>query len=335
METEKKDSNLTFGVVIPNFNDAKFFPIAFKSVFEQNVPADEIIVVDDCSTDESADVIKQNIDGVKNASLVMLKQRVGTMSALNVGLNRITTDYVCFLSSNDFWNPGLINTVKKDLVFQCAGIWSSRMFFLQDTRKAIYPSVIPSFHTKYLSPDDCVRLAYRAGPWFCGVSMFFNTKAIKSIGGFQPSCGGLADMYAALYISANFGAIFNPLPTGVMRIHGNSFLEKTLTGATLGVALEAGEEIGKSIAPKLFTQEFCQRTRRRIEYASLKRVSEYLNRSVSLSPREKIICFLLKRLTKNSLFRSSILFALVRPFDCWQTLKRRIIPFLVMKFLRV
>ena len=86
----------TIAVIIPTFNHARFLGEAITSVLAQTRAADEIIVVDDGSTDDPASVVKQ-------FPCVKLIRRVngGPSAARNTGLRICTADYVAFLDADD------------------------------------------------------------------------------------------------------------------------------------------------------------------------------------------------------------------------------------------
>jgi glycosyltransferase involved in cell wall biosynthesis len=90
----------TVAVIIPVFNQARFLADAIKSVFAQTRPADEVVVVDDGSTDDPATVVAQ----FQNVRLIRQDNR-GLSAARNTGLRNCTTSYVVFLDSDDRLMP--------------------------------------------------------------------------------------------------------------------------------------------------------------------------------------------------------------------------------------
>src|SRR5689334_10446763 len=83
-------------VIIPTFNHAHYLADAIASVVAQTHPADEIIVVDDGSTDDPAAVVAR-FNGVR---LIRQNNR-GLSAARNMGLHSSTTSYVVFLDADD------------------------------------------------------------------------------------------------------------------------------------------------------------------------------------------------------------------------------------------
>lgn len=96
-------------VVIPSYNQAEFLKVALKSVFDQNV-AVETIVVDGGSTDNSIEVIKEFES--KLFWWRSCKDR-GQAAAINEGVAKGRAPYVCWLNSDDlFLTGGLLKLIK-------------------------------------------------------------------------------------------------------------------------------------------------------------------------------------------------------------------------------
>jgi glycosyltransferase involved in cell wall biosynthesis len=86
----------TVAVIIPTYNYARFLGDAINSVLAQTHPADEIIVVDDGSTDDPASVVAQ----FPKVQLIRHDNR-GLSAARNTGLRSCKTSHVVFLDADD------------------------------------------------------------------------------------------------------------------------------------------------------------------------------------------------------------------------------------------
>ena len=88
-------------VIIPNHNRAHTIARALDSVLGQSLAADEIIVVDDGSTDNSRKFIGENYPQIK----LLEQQHSGVSSARNSGVRAANGDWLAFLDSDDEWLP--------------------------------------------------------------------------------------------------------------------------------------------------------------------------------------------------------------------------------------
>src|ERR1700722_10743616 len=96
---------MTVTVVITTYNYARFLGDAISSVLNQTRRADEIIVIDDGSTDDPAAVVR----GFAGVRLIRQENR-GRSAARNVGLKTCTTRHLVFLDADDRLLPNALET---------------------------------------------------------------------------------------------------------------------------------------------------------------------------------------------------------------------------------
>lgn len=103
----------TVSVVIPSYNRAHTLARALDSVFAQTRPADEVIVIDDGSTDGTAQLIHRHY-----AAVIYLKQENrGVSAARNLGIEQASGEWIALLDSDDEWLPHKLAT-QLDLLAQ-------------------------------------------------------------------------------------------------------------------------------------------------------------------------------------------------------------------------
>jgi len=106
---------LKISVVITVFNLEHFVAEAIQSVLNQTVKAEEIIVVDDGSSDKSVEVIKSFGEKVQ---LLQMKQNAGVLPAFIAGIKKASGDVLAFLDGDDIWMPEklekVLNEFQKD-----------------------------------------------------------------------------------------------------------------------------------------------------------------------------------------------------------------------------
>ncbi len=88
-------------VIIPSYNRAHTLPRALDSVLAQTRRADEIILVDDGSTDETEQLIKQNYPQVSYHK----QENRGVSAARNQAIKQARGDWFALLDSDDAWLP--------------------------------------------------------------------------------------------------------------------------------------------------------------------------------------------------------------------------------------
>src|SRR4051812_15337721 len=94
----------SIAAVVVNYNYEKYVAAAVQSVLNQTMPFDEVIVVDDGSTDGSLQVLRPFADRVR----VIAKQNGGPLSAAWVAVAETTSDYLYVLDADDLADPDLV-----------------------------------------------------------------------------------------------------------------------------------------------------------------------------------------------------------------------------------
>lgn len=100
---------LKISVVVPSYNYEKYVGICIDSVLTQNYLNFELIVVDDCSSDSSRQIINNYND--KRLSTVFHEKNSGHGGAFNSGFEKSSGDIVMFLDADDFLKSGALQTI--------------------------------------------------------------------------------------------------------------------------------------------------------------------------------------------------------------------------------
>jgi glycosyltransferase involved in cell wall biosynthesis len=105
--TAQANAGISVSVVIPTRNRQAWLVTCLESVMSQQIPAAEIIVVDDGSSDGTADMLRLRYPEVR----VVHTDGIGPAGARNVGIDQATSDYIAFLDSDDLWYPDTLAQV--------------------------------------------------------------------------------------------------------------------------------------------------------------------------------------------------------------------------------
>ena len=157
-------------VVMPVYNRAAYVAEAIESVLAQTRLADELIVVDDGSTDDSLEVIERYAGPRLH---VVRQQNGGIGAARNRGLADATGELVAFLDSDDIWE-------RDKLERQLRAIEES------DGLQLVFGHIV-----EFLSPDRAADLAgtLQIGtdpmPGLCATTLLLRREALRRIGSFD------------------------------------------------------------------------------------------------------------------------------------------------------
>jgi len=90
-------------VVMPAYNASKYIGQAIESVLNQTYVNFELIVIDDCSTDNTYDIIKKYSENDNRIEVVKNKINSGVTFTRNLGISLAKYDWIAFLDSDDIW----------------------------------------------------------------------------------------------------------------------------------------------------------------------------------------------------------------------------------------
>lgn len=321
----------SIAVIVPNRNDARYLPRCLRSVLEQDAVPDELIVVDDLSTDESVRVIESHIDAKPYARLVRNPVNLGVYGAIDAGLKVSTSDYALFLAANDFAMPGLIARAKACLGrAPGVGLWSALAWQVdeQDRLLRLQDTPVVALRDAIFAPDACRVLAHRIGNWFTGPTLIYHRPTLDAVGGFDPAFRGLSDMITALAVASLRGAAYSPVPLGVVRVHAGSHLAATLADpASMEAMLQRLSDRGPQISAGLFSEQFLERTAQRLRFAVVRAsrgraIGEVAARGGGL--RSAALTWVGRLPLRLHRTRVALSFLVLRPYDVWPTLWNRV-----------
>ena len=92
---------MNISVIIPTWNRAERLVNTLQSVFSQSLPPTEVIVVDDGSTDDTREIVRNQFPNVR----YLFQQNKGVSSARNTGIKAASGDWIALLDSDDHWQP--------------------------------------------------------------------------------------------------------------------------------------------------------------------------------------------------------------------------------------
>jgi glycosyltransferase involved in cell wall biosynthesis len=229
------EPDLTFTVIIPAFNSAQFIAQTLDSVLAQSYPALEILVVDDGSTDDTAQIVRSF-----GGNVILIQQsHNGVSAARNLGILNARGNTVAFLDSDDLWKPEKLEKQaacfeRKNVAWVCCGA----SFFDNKTGKLLPGHHKPLFEGDVLekeflysfirSPTPAVRKSV-----FDEVGLFDKTLRIAEDW----------DMWLRIAAVYPLGTVYENL--ALKREHKESTMQRTSTEDLLAMQISV---IDKAIA---------------------------------------------------------------------------------------
>ena len=95
--------NNLVSIITPSYNSSKFMEDCVMSVLSQTYTNWELLIVDDCSKDNSKDIISELVEKDERIKSIFLEKNVGAAEARNIAIRKAKGKYIAFLDSDDIW----------------------------------------------------------------------------------------------------------------------------------------------------------------------------------------------------------------------------------------
>jgi Glycosyl transferase family 2 len=203
--------SISFTAIIPLYNKASFILSCLDSAAAQSQPPEEIIVIDDGSTDEGALLV----EGWHKLPLRLIRQKnMGPGAARNLGLEEAVTSHVAFLDADDIWLPHHLE-VLGELVraFPQSKLFGAAMVDVEGDA----PIPQSSFDGRRWLEEDLPLLWAVSGPPFGTTTVAVNRSQALAVGGFDETERRGEDMVLWMKLTAEASAALSSRVGGVYR----------------------------------------------------------------------------------------------------------------------
>jgi glycosyltransferase involved in cell wall biosynthesis len=171
-------SGIQVTTVIPAFNASEFLGTAIESALSQEGVSQQVVVIDDGSTDNTSAVLAKFGDRIERIS----QTNRGLSAARNAGIQAATGEYIAFLDADDQWCPGKL--ARQVAALDC----NSKAAMLHSQTVSWDPNTgHESPFVKALSREyqgDCFARLFQANA-ICVSSVMARTNCLRRLGGFD------------------------------------------------------------------------------------------------------------------------------------------------------
>jgi glycosyltransferase involved in cell wall biosynthesis len=215
-------------VIVPNYNHAQHLPTCLKAILAQSVTPVEVIVLDDASTDNSVEIVRQFASHHPQLRLVQNEKNLGVMPNVNKGVDLARSEYVFIQAADDEVQPGLFEKSLRLLVqYPQAGLCCT----IADWREAAtglhwHVGVGMAETPSYLSPQRLVELERKRQLFISSNTCVLKRSVLLETGKFIPDLKSSADWFSCSLIGFRYGICFVPEPLAVLNILPNSYYQR-------------------------------------------------------------------------------------------------------------
>lgn len=160
-----------FSVIMPTYNCGKYIAESIESILAQTLTDCEIQIVDDCSTDNTREVLKPYLEKYPAIHYYCLAQNSGPAVARTEAIKQAVGKYVAFLDSDDLWHP---QKMEKQLTFMesMGADFSCTAYAQMDNEgNSLHTVIMPPLKTDY---KKCIRLSNPIG----NLTVVYNQEAL-------------------------------------------------------------------------------------------------------------------------------------------------------------
>ncbi len=238
---------LKIAVIVPLYNGSRFIEEALESIFSQSRQADEIIVVDDGSTDSGPDIVRAFAE--KHATLRLLqKKNGGQSSARNLGAAHTSCDLIALLDQDDYWYNNHLAVLEHAFINGPANlgyVYSNSDRVNENGKYVSYSFLNKLGHQEH--PKRTLRACLERDMYVVPGASLISRKTFLAVGGFDERLSGYEDddLFMRIFL-AGYGALYVDQPLLVwrdnlgstsyslkMRYSREIFFDKLLSGAVL------------------------------------------------------------------------------------------------------
>jgi glycosyltransferase involved in cell wall biosynthesis len=218
-------------VILPNFNHAHLLPRAVNSLLAQERQPDEIVIIDDGSTDNSRSIIEQIAAKTPSVRVLFNETNRGAIPTLNQGLDSVRGRYVYLAAADDWVMPGFFKLAVDTLETNPKlGLFCGEaVLFDSHTNRilSVRPAVRPTHHARAIDPIATRGLLRRSDNWILTGTAVFRRDCMVWAGKLDQQLGSFADGFLARKIALTYGFFYAPRIVAAWVIFADSYSRMT------------------------------------------------------------------------------------------------------------
>ncbi len=218
----------TLSIIIPNYNHGQYLPVAVGAILKQSAQPLEVIIIDDGSTDDSAEIIQALARQHPVIKFHRNEKNEGVCFTVNRGIDLAQGEYVFLSGADDEILPGFLEKSLRVLVqhpeagLSCTiGDWREEATGL-NWHMGVGMTDTPA----YLPPQRMVELEQKGRLFIPGHTTILKRAALIEAGKLIPELKLTVDWFIAYVIGYRYGLCVVPEPLAVFKILPQSYYQR-------------------------------------------------------------------------------------------------------------
>lgn len=265
---------LSLSVILPNYNHGQYLAAALEGLLSQSRPPDEVLVLDDASTDNSGEILDAYAARFPQLRVYRNEQNAGVIAAHQRLFDLARGDWVYAGAADDERLPGFFeHAMRMAEHYPAAGVVITRMLVMDDQGRPLGEVAARNWSTEqYVSTERFLAEYLEAELPFhsATAATIFRRDALAEVGWFRPELGSFSDSFAVRAIALRHGACYSPHPGAAWRKLPGSVSQTVAKNARRSLeVIELARERMMSAEfrdtfPTSYTQRWYRRARRNL-----------------------------------------------------------------------
>jgi glycosyltransferase domain-containing protein len=249
--------SVTVSVLLCNYNDARYLSDSLSAICNQTRLPEEVIVLDDGSTDNSLEIIEDFARRYPFIRVLKNETNRGLLYSINRALKEARCDFIVWAAADDRLMPNFVERNAQCLLeYPAAGMTFSRLAVFRGSSDDIIPftkrkqGVAFDFGAAplFLSPEELRNRLQQSYVWISANTVMASRTALIQAGGFDPELRWHSDYFGFLVVALRHGACCIPETLALMRQR-----DQTYSSAGMAKRSEQRATLGR-LADKLTTK---------------------------------------------------------------------------------
>lgn len=222
----------TVSVLLPNYNHARYIGAALSALAAQTRQPDEILVIEDASTDDSLAVIESFSNELPQLRLLRNTRNIGVNPSINRGLVEARGTHVVCTAADDWLEPDFVARLTAAVAAHPQGrvcVSNYVQYYEADRRQVCHQrdSELGPWYAsggpQYFGPEEFRRLLTRGFVWLPLNAALIERAALLAINGYDEHLRWHADWFATYTLAFRHGFTVVPEPLSVFRVAAASY----------------------------------------------------------------------------------------------------------------
>lgn len=253
-------------VVMATYGHGGVLERSLRAILTQSRPADEVIVVDDASTDATPDILRALSTQHPSLQVCRNEQNLGAIRSLERAFSLATGDLLYGAASDDFALPGAFAAacVQAEAHPQAGLVFGEMLIVDPLGRPAGTARVERWTQARYYSPEEVRRdwIEREPATHALSPSTFFSRRALEEAGGFRWDLKVWSDTFAARTLALRHGACYLPQPLAAWTLDDSSLSQgwrsdpRPLLDLAARIAAAMREPAHRDLYPEAFVERW-------------------------------------------------------------------------------